>query len=994
MTTLVFAGTTVGASTTAASVLLTNAGEQVLDIQSALMSDTTDFKLETTCAPTLQAGASCTYTVAFVPQKSASLSATLTLTDNSGGVSGTEQAVHLSGTGTPIPLPQAALGPASVSLGSSVLHSASAAQTVTLSNPGNAPLAISSSVLSDPADFAVASSTCQESLAAGASCAYSLLFTPQTPGALTGTFLVTDDANGIEGSQQNVTLSGTGLPIPVAQLQLSTSSLSFASTVLKTSASPQTLTLSNLGNAVLTIAGMSLADTADYSLASTCGATLAAGASCAVTITFSPQTTGPLPSALTLTDSSGLPSGVGQQIVVLSGTGLPVPMPQASVTPTTVLFGAVPIGSTSAPQVLTLQNTGTAALVVSALTLSDTTNFVLTNGCGASLAAGSSCPLTVTFAPQKTGALSATITLTDNSAGAVAAQQVLAVSGTGAPLAAPLAGLTPSTLNFPDTMASLSSAAQTVTLSNGGNAPLAILSVVLSDTTNFSLASNCPASLASGSSCSLTLVFQPQAVGAIRATLTIADNSGATTANPGANTQQTAVLLANGIVFAEPRAVVSPSSLTFPKTIAGSSAAPQSVTLTNTGTQPLHVASAALSGTASAAFSLSSGSCVGTLAAGASCTVDVTYSPTLGSADDTAALVFTDDALGMDGTTQTVALTGSATEKVDSVENFGDSLTCGFYAQPQDGTGLVYSLEGYAGLFDASLGVPATNWCRQGDTAADLSRMWVPWNSTPTSTGNQLFTMLIGTNDAYRYGIPQSSLQTYTQEVGAAVAWLAIPNGDKVLANAITQQNGTWMPDVGFGMMSTDSGASLTFSVNQPVAGRNLYVVYHVWALPYGQAGKATIAVDGTVQATVEESQNALVNVPTQNGTADTFLVQTVPLGEVGPHTVTFSSAGPGGSSVGLLWAGVPQQDYRTVAGAPRVMVGLITNSPSGNQTFAADIYNLQLKSLVPSLAADGMSVDIVPTDRVLDPGSDFVDLLHPNNTGHAKLAATFEQYR
>ena len=159
-------------------------------------------------------------------------------------------------------------------------------------------------------------------------------------------------------------------------------------------------------------------------------------------------------------------------------------------------------------------------------------------------------------------------------------------------------------------------------------------------------------------------------------------------------------------------------------------------------------------------------------------------------------------------------------------------------------------------------------------------------------------------------------------------------------------------------------------------------------------AGKATIAVDGTVQATVDESANSSVRIPTENGTYDTFLVQTVPLGAVGQHTVSFASAGPSGSAIGLLWAGVAQQNYLAVDGAPRVMVGLVPNSPSGNQTFAADNYSLHLVSLAPSLVADGMNVQIVPTNRVMDPATDFADILHPNNDGHAKLAAAFEQYR
>ena len=80
----------------------------------------------------------------------------------------------------------------------------------------------------------------------------------------------------------------------------------------------------------------------------------------------------------------------------------------------------------------------------------------------------------------------------------------------------------------------------------------------------------------------------------------------------------------------------------------------------------------------------------------------------------------------------------------------------------------VYSNEGYAGLFDAEVGAPAQNWSRQGDTAADLSRVWAPFFSSPAVNGNQLYTLMIGVNDAYRYGVAPVALANYGAEVGAA----------------------------------------------------------------------------------------------------------------------------------------------------------------------------------------------------------------------------------
>jgi Ca2+-binding RTX toxin-like protein len=93
------------------------------------------------------------------------------------------------------------------------LATASAAQTVTLSNTGNQPLAIAgvSLVGSNPADFHIATNACGTSLAAGATCNIGVTFQPlsATPPARSAILRVTDNSNRVAGSTQDVTLSGT-----------------------------------------------------------------------------------------------------------------------------------------------------------------------------------------------------------------------------------------------------------------------------------------------------------------------------------------------------------------------------------------------------------------------------------------------------------------------------------------------------------------------------------------------------------------------------------------------------------------------------------------------------------------------------------------------------------------------------------------------------------------------------------------------------------------
>src|SRR6202007_1888909 len=111
-----------------------------------------------------------------------------------------------------------ALAPASLACGNQNLNTTSAAQTVTLTNTGNAALSITSIAAST--QFAQ-TNTCGASVAAGANCTISVTFTPTAIGAQTGTITITDNAT---GSPQTVRLTGTGMGSLVS---LSPGSLAF-----------------------------------------------------------------------------------------------------------------------------------------------------------------------------------------------------------------------------------------------------------------------------------------------------------------------------------------------------------------------------------------------------------------------------------------------------------------------------------------------------------------------------------------------------------------------------------------------------------------------------------------------------------------------------------------------------------------------------------------------------------------------------------------------
>jgi hypothetical protein len=118
---------------------------------------------------------------------------------------------------------------------------------------------------------------------------------------------------------------------------------------------------------------------------------------------------------------------------IVSPTPTPTPpagSPGAAVSPASLTFGNQSVQTTSAPQTLTLTNSGSAALAITSITASG--DFAQTNSCGGSVAAGGSCTITVTFTPTSASARTGSVTITDN---APSSPQTVTLSGAGVPAA-------------------------------------------------------------------------------------------------------------------------------------------------------------------------------------------------------------------------------------------------------------------------------------------------------------------------------------------------------------------------------------------------------------------------------------------------------------------------------------------------------------------------------------------------------------------------------
>jgi Beta-propeller repeat/Abnormal spindle-like microcephaly-assoc'd, ASPM-SPD-2-Hydin/Cep192 domain 4 len=214
-------------------------------------------------------------------------------------------------------------------------------------------------------------------------------------------------------------LSGLQLPVPA----FSPASLTFADQAVGTASAPESITLTNVGDASLSISGISLTGTnaSDFTTSGdTCsGTTITPNGSCTVSVTFMPSATDARTATLAITDNTSTSPGT----VSLTGTGLGA---IGTLSPTALPFGDQIENTTSASQPVTLTNTGNASLTITGVTIS--ANFSQTNNCMSNLPAGSSCTIDVTFTPTTTGSLTGTLSVADNAADS---PQTVSLTGTG-----------------------------------------------------------------------------------------------------------------------------------------------------------------------------------------------------------------------------------------------------------------------------------------------------------------------------------------------------------------------------------------------------------------------------------------------------------------------------------------------------------------------------------------------------------------------------------
>jgi Abnormal spindle-like microcephaly-assoc'd, ASPM-SPD-2-Hydin len=403
--------------------------------------------------------------------------------------------------------------------------------------------------------------------------------------------------------------------LPSSLVIVAPTSLNFGNQAVGVKSAPMTVTLTNNQGVVLNLTQpftFSGTNASDFAQTNNCGNSLIVGGSCTISVTFTPGALGARSATLNVADNL-----VNSPLTIpLSGTGSDGSAPAVSLTPPSLTFASQLLTTTSAGQPITVKNTGTANLVVSAITASG--DFSETDTCvGNSIGANGSCTITVKFTPTMAGTISGAITLVDNAANS---PQVATLTGTGTyPVT-----ITPTVITFASQAVGTTSAPKTITITNNQTVAITLgysasgdYAVVPGGT------SPCGTSLTGRTRCTLNVTFSPSYSGNIKGAVSITYNA--------AFSPQNVSLNGTGTGGQPVPLSFTPTIGTFGNQVIATTSATKAITVTNKSASTVNISSFSASGN----FNATPGRgnpCGGNLAPNGTCSILVSFSPTLPAA--------------------------------------------------------------------------------------------------------------------------------------------------------------------------------------------------------------------------------------------------------------------------------------------------------------------------------------------------------------------------
>lgn len=485
-------------SSAAQQISVTDTGSATVHIQSVTISGTGFTVSGLGASSTINASASATVTVNYAPTAAGAASGTLTIVSDA---SNSPLTIPVAGTGVQADL---LVSPSTFAFGS-IVDGQSKSQNFTITNTGTASLTISQLTASG-AGYSVSGLSTPTTLAAGQSTQFSAVFAPTTAGSLPGSVSIVSNA---PNSPTTVALSGTGVASAVT-LSANPTSLAFGNVNAGTN-SVKNVTLTNSGNANLTISQI----TVNAKNVSTSGVsvplTLTPGQSHSLGVTFAPTAAENVSGNITVSTSQG-----SNAVMSVTGTGVQAGI---SLTPASASFGSVTVGSNNS-QTIQISNTGNGVLTITQASVTGS-GFII-NGLTLPLSInpGQSSNFNAEFQPTTAGASNGSISLVSNASGS---PSVVSLTGTGVAQTLTVS-FSANSLSFGNVNTGTSSTLNE-TITNTGNASVQVSSITISGTGYSLSGANVPVTLNPSQTLTFGVIFDPSSAGGANGSVIVTSNA-------------------------------------------------------------------------------------------------------------------------------------------------------------------------------------------------------------------------------------------------------------------------------------------------------------------------------------------------------------------------------------------------------------------------------------------------------------------------------------
>src|ERR1700722_16195487 len=406
--------------------------------------------------------------------------------------------------------------------------------------------------------------------------------------------LITSGCVGIAGKPGT---AATGVSIEVTPSSVNFGSLTVGQSVTKT------LTVTNSGTKSLSVSGISVAGTGFSMKAPALPLVLAAGQTSSVSTTFTATASGNASGKIMI--NSNAPDS--PMIVSLSATAASKSS-NLAVTPSSVNFGEVKVGSEST-QTVQIKNSGSTSITISSVAVSGTT--IPGSAPPATLAAGASASVSAMFKPASAGNASGALTIKSNASDA---SDAIGWSGTGTTSSGTSSlAATPSPISF-GSVPTGATTTQTIQLANSGSASITVSGISVSGSGLTVSGVSTPLTIAAGKTVNLTAALKLSSAGSASGAIKFSSNA----SDPSMQVSWSATAQAASVSL-----LPQPAQLSFGSVTVGTTDTLQ-ITFKNTGNSDANISSISVSGTG---FALSGSASSATLTPGQYLTLNVSYDP-------------------------------------------------------------------------------------------------------------------------------------------------------------------------------------------------------------------------------------------------------------------------------------------------------------------------------------------------------------------------------